>query len=109
MGFKSGENAGQSIQQISSPHYGSSSTADVGVNVREDNFIAMTICASVCLSRRRLPPVRITSLELLLSPRQLCRSACRRETLLTSGISENHSVPSLDCTVGGQSVPIQKI
>ncbi|GFV00447.1 hypothetical protein TNCV_3644251 [Trichonephila clavipes] len=64
---------------------------------------------SVCLSRRRLPPVRITSIELLLSPRQLCRSACRRETLLGSGISENHSEPSLDCTVGGQSVPIQKI
>ncbi|GFU51612.1 hypothetical protein TNCV_82421 [Trichonephila clavipes] len=63
--------------------------------------------ASVCLSRRRLPPVRVTSLELLLSPRQLCRSACRRETLLGSGISENHSEPSLDCTVGGQSVPIQ--
>ncbi|GFX60053.1 chymotrypsin B [Trichonephila clavipes] len=64
---------------------------------------------SVCLSRRRLPPVRITSLELLISPRQLCRSVCRRETLLGSGISENHSEPSLDCTVGGQSVPIQKI
>ncbi|GFX72737.1 hypothetical protein TNCV_4063321 [Trichonephila clavipes] len=58
---------------------------------------------------KRLPPVRITSLELLLSPNQLCRSACRRETLLGSGISENHSEPSLDCTVGGQSVPIQKI
>ncbi|GFU56792.1 hypothetical protein TNCV_4041941 [Trichonephila clavipes] len=65
--------------------------------------------ASVCLSRRRLPPVRITSLELLLSPRQLCRSACHRETLLGSGISENHSEPSLDCTVGGQFVRIQKI
>ncbi|GFX33594.1 hypothetical protein TNCV_1932611 [Trichonephila clavipes] len=69
---------------------------------------AMSYPASVCLSRRRLPPVRITSLELL-SPRQLCRSACRRETLLVSGISENHSEPSVDCTVGGQSVPIQKI
>ncbi|GFU16884.1 hypothetical protein TNCV_1709361 [Trichonephila clavipes] len=65
--------------------------------------------SSVCLSRRHLPPVRITSLELLLSPRQLCRSACRRETLLGGGISENHSEPKLDCTVGSKSVPIQKI
>ncbi|GFU54201.1 hypothetical protein TNCV_3618581 [Trichonephila clavipes] len=63
---------------------------------------------SVCLSRRRLPPVRITSLELLLSPRQLFRSAFRRISE-ASGISENHSEPSLDCTVAGQSVPIQKI
>ncbi|GFV09974.1 hypothetical protein TNCV_4340041 [Trichonephila clavipes] len=55
--------------------------------------IRLNIChnvlrASVCLSRRRLPPVRITSLELLLSPRRLCRSAYHRETLLGSGIKK---------------------
>ncbi|GFU88640.1 hypothetical protein TNCV_4443171 [Trichonephila clavipes] len=64
--------------------------------------------ASVCLSHRHLPPVRITSLELLLSPRQLCRSACRRETLLGGGISENHSEPKLDCTVGVSSLGTQR-
>ena len=73
------------------------------------NICHKVLQASACLSRRRLPPVRITSLELFISSRHLWRSACRKETLWGSGISENHSARSLECTMGGQSVPIQKI
>ena len=73
------------------------------------NICHNVLQASVCLSRRHLPPLRITSPELLLSFRHLWRSYCRRETLSGSGISEYHSEPSLDCSVCGQSVPIQKM
>ena len=55
---------------------------------------------SIYLSHRRLLPVRITCLELFLSPRHLFRSTFRRGTLLGSEIRKK-SLGSMSGQYGG--------
>lgn len=70
-----------------------------GLNICRKLLQAFVLCIWNVL------PVRITSLQLLLSPYHLWQSVCHQETPLSSKTSDNRLEPGSDCTERSQLVP----